>query len=130
MKRDPERWRSDYQRDGYVVVRDCLDLHSLAQLRRAIETITRDPDSLPDHLKRHIDFERNYVKHRPQYNELSSEQVGNAIRNIMELPLFDPVFAKLILYEPLLDILEALFGTSEFAFHNYKCIIKAPRVSS
>ena len=47
-----------------------------------------------------------------------------------ELPLFDPIFAELILHEPLLDILEALFESSEFAFHNYKCIIKAPRVSS
>jgi hypothetical protein len=67
---------------------------------------------------------------RPQYNDLTREQVGNALRNIMELPLFDPAFAGLICHEPLLDVLEALFGSSEFAFHNYKCIIKAPRVSS
>src|SRR5205823_6064228 len=82
------------------------------------------------HLKRWIDFERNYVQDKPQYNELDSAQVGNAIRNIMELPLFAPVFAQLILHEPLLDILEALFEGREFAFHNYKCIVKAPRVSS
>jgi ectoine hydroxylase-related dioxygenase (phytanoyl-CoA dioxygenase family) len=44
----------------------------------------------------------------------------------MELPLFDPVFRNLIVYERVLDILEALFGTSEFAFHNYKCICKMP----
>ena len=44
--------------------------------------------------------------------------------------LFDPVFGELICYPPLLDVLQTLFASSEFAFHNYKAIIKAPRVSS
>jgi len=127
---DPTRWKIDYDRDGYVVVEDCLDRGTLAALRLAIERVTASPDDLPDHLKRWIDFERNYVQRRPEYNEFKSDQVGNAIRNIMELPIFDPVFAELIAYEPVLDVLEALFGDTEFAFHNYKCIIKAPRVSS
>jgi phytanoyl-CoA hydroxylase len=56
--------------------------------------------------------------------------VGNAIRNIMELPLFAPETADLICHERLLDILEAIFQSSEFHFHNYQCIVKAPRVSS
>ncbi len=130
MKHDPRRWVSDYERDGYVVVEDCLDATMLARLRAGVEHITKDPDSMPEHLKRWIDFERNYVRRQPEYNEHSSEQVGNAIRNIMELPLFNPLFGELIVYEPVLDVLEAIFASSEFAFHNYKCIIKAPRVSS
>jgi ectoine hydroxylase-related dioxygenase (phytanoyl-CoA dioxygenase family) len=130
MKHDPQRWKTDYEANGYLVVEDLLDAATLSALRQGIEKITGDPDAMPDHLRRHIDFERNYVQKKPQYNELSSEQVGNAVRNIMELPLFDPVFAELICYEPLLDVLETLFGSSEFAFHNYKCIVKAPRVSS
>ena len=40
------------------------------------------------------------------------------------------MFADLICYEPLLDVLEAIFASTEFSFHNYKCIIKAQRVSS
>src|ERR1051326_922802 len=40
------------------------------------------------------------------------------------------MFAELICHTPLLDVLEALFDSGEFAFHNYKCIIKAARVSS
>ena len=56
--------------------------------------------------------------------------MGNAIRNIMELPLFDGLFAQLIIHEPLLDVLEAVFQSTEFSFYNYKCIIKAARVSS
>jgi len=130
MKHEPQRWRENYDRDGYVVVEDCLDAGTLSALRGAVERITREPDSLPEHLKRWIDFERSYVQRRPEYNELTSDQVGNAVRNIMELPIFDPAFARLIAYEPVLDVLESLFGSTEFAFHNYKCIIKAPRVSS
>jgi len=52
------------------------------------------------------------------------------VRNIMELPLFDPAFVRMINHDPLLDVLEAVFDSSEFHFHNYKCIIKAPKVSS
>ncbi len=61
------------------------------------------PDTLPDHLRRHIQFERDYVKKRPDQNDHDAAQVGDAVRNIMELPLFDPVFGELIAYEPLLE---------------------------
>jgi hypothetical protein len=112
------------------VVENAIEPALLERMRAGIEKITADPDSFPPRLKRHLDFERTAVTRRPGINELSPEQVGNALRNVMELPLFDPVFAELICYKPVLDVLEALFRTSEFAFHNYKCIIKAPRVSS
>jgi ectoine hydroxylase-related dioxygenase (phytanoyl-CoA dioxygenase family) len=130
MESDVVRWRSHYERDGYVVVEDCLDGHLLAALRGGIERITADPDGLPAGLRRHLDMERDYVAANPQYNDLAADKVGNAVRNIMELPLFDRLFADLIVYPPVLDILEILFGSTEFHFHNYKCIIKAPRVGS
>jgi ectoine hydroxylase-related dioxygenase (phytanoyl-CoA dioxygenase family) len=130
MLHAPQKWQTDYDRDGYLVVEDAIDPALLAKLRAGIEKITADPDSYPPNLKRHFDFERNFVARRPGINELSAEQVGNALRNIMELPLFDPIFAELICYKPVLDVLAALFRTTEFAFHNYKCIVKAPRVSS
>ena len=130
MIHEPERWKADYERDGYLVVRDVVDPDLLGRLRAGIDEITRDPDSLPDRLKRYLDFERNYVKAAPHMNEYSSAEVGNALRNIMELPLFSPLFAEFILHAPLLDVLETLFASSEFSFHNYKCIVKAPRVSS
>jgi hypothetical protein len=130
MKHDPQKWKSDYDRDGFVVVEDCLDRATLQKLQSGIEKITADPDSFPEPLKRWLDFERHAVARKPELNELSVQEVGNALRNIMELPLFDPMFGELICYPPLLDVLEALFESTEFAFHNYKCIIKAPRVSS
>lgn len=130
MKQEPDQWKAQYEQTGYLVVEDVLDAPMLQTLRGEMEKITANPGSFPAHLQQWVDYERNYVKHRPQQSELTSDQVGDAIRNIMELPRFSPAFAQLIPHPPLLDILEALFGSTEFGFHNYKCIIKAPRVSS
>ena len=132
MIHQPEKWKADYERDGYLVVENLIDEQTLATLRGEIEKITDDPDALPARLRRHVQLERDYLASESQqkYNELGTEQVGNAVRNIMELPLFSPPLAELIAYEPLLDVLEALFESPEFHFHNYKCIIKAPKVSS
>lgn len=132
MIHQPEKWKADYERDGYLVVEDVLDEATLATLRGEIEKITDDPDALSPQLRRHVQLERDYLQSESQrkYNELGAEQVGNAVRNIMELPLFSPPLAELICHEPLLDVLEALFESPEFHFHNYKCIIKAPQVSS
>lgn len=130
MKHDPAAWKAQYDRDGYLVVEDCLDAATLASLREGVAKITADPDSLPQRLKQWVDFERNYVKNNPGQNEFTADQVGNAVRNIMELPLFDSRFAELICYQPLLDVLETLFESPEFSFFNYKCIIKAPKISS
>ena len=103
MEHNPARWKADYERDGYLVVENVLDTQTLSTLRAGIERITADPDTLPDHLRRHIQFERDYVKKRPDQNDHDAAQVGDAVRNIMELPLFDPVFGELIAYEPLLE---------------------------
>ena len=130
MKNEPLRWKRDYEETGYLVVEDCVDPRTLDRMRKAIERITADPDAVHPLLKQHILFERSYSQANPGHNDLPESQVGNAIKNIMELPLFDPVFAQFIAYEPLLDILEAVMGTPEFSFRNYKCIVKAPRVSS
>ncbi|MCC7350271.1 MAG: phytanoyl-CoA dioxygenase family protein [Phycisphaerales bacterium] len=130
MKHEPEKWKADYNRDGYVVVPDALDVATLASLRKGIEKITADLDAYPPHLRQFLNLERDYIKVKSAQNELTAQQVGNAVRNIMELPRFDPVFADLICFQPLLDVLETIFDSSEFSFHNYKCIVKAPRVSS
>jgi len=130
MIHEPEQWKKQYERDGYLVVEDVLEPKLLKNLRTELDRITADPDSLPENLKRWIDFERDYAKKQPHYNDLTSEQVGNAIRNIMELPRFNPIFCELICHKGLLDILETIYNSTEFSFHNYKCIVKARRVSS
>lgn len=131
MQHEPDKWIKNYEADGYLVVEDCLSGDTLARVRKAADILARDAENFSPGLKRHIQFERDYYQHQPQYNtDVDPAQIGSALRNVMELPMFDPVFAKLIVHDPLLDVLEVLFGSSEFHFHNYKMITKAPRVSS
>lgn len=125
-----QQWRDQWQADGCVVVENAVDPEANQTLINAIEEITNDPLALSPRLKQFVQFERDYVKNHPKYNDLSPEQVGLAIRNIMETPRFHPDLAKIILYPTILDTLETLFESSEFHFHNYKCIIKAAKVSS
>lgn len=131
MQHNPAQWKQDYDRDGYLMVENVIDPNTLAGLHAAYDRIVDGLDDLPPVLRRHVQTEADYFDQQPQYNtDVSRDQLTGVPRNIMELPLFDPAFADLIAYKPVLDILEALFGSSEFHFHNYKCIVKAPRVSS
>lgn len=131
MRYEPERWTTDYARDGYLVVEDCIDADTLDALRRTVDPILSDPDSVPPGLRTHVNTERDYLAGRPhQPGDPQPDQVGNAVRLVMELPLFDPLLARFITYDPLLDVLQALFASTEFHFHNYKCINKAPGASS
>lgn len=120
---DPASWRQDYQRDGYLLVEDVVPLDALTRMRDAVDRIEQDfvGGTLAPSLQRWISTERSRTRH-----SRSGAVDSDAISNIMELPLFDPLFRDLIVYEPVLDILEALFGTTEFSFHNYKCICKMP----
>jgi len=120
---DPQGWRRRYEETGYLLVENAVDAALLGRMRDALERIEREfaAGALGPNLRRFISTERDRTRHQ------QGGEVGNDnINNIMELPLFDPVFRNLIVYERVLDILEALFGTPEFAFHNYKCICKMP----
>lgn len=109
---DPAAWRDQFAETGYLVVENAVEPDLLRQMRDALERIERAvaEDTLPGHLRRWV----------------GSVVGGDTITNIMELPLFDPVFRNLIVYPRVLDILEAIFETTEFGFHNYKCIGKMP----
>jgi hypothetical protein len=131
VKNTSNNWKTDFDRDGYLVAEDVVDEETLARLREAVEQITREPEALPPHLRNWVQLERDYFSEQPEYNRDTDEaEIGDAVRNIMEIPLFDPVFVRMIHHDPLLDLLETLFDSSDFHFHNYKCIIKAPKVSS
>ena len=129
MRHDPEAWVQRYDRDGYLVVEDCLDGATLTQLRERLDPILDRPDDVAPGLRRHIQTEREYLATRAGPQHAGADLTGDAVRLVMELPLFDPTFAQLIRYEPLLDVLQVLFDSTEFHFHNYKCINKAPRAS-
>lgn len=122
MDREAE-WQAGFERDGYLLVEGVVAPELLGQLRAAADRVEREYEAgtLPAHLRRWVSTDRSRTRHS-RIGEVDSD----AISNIMELPLFDPVFRDLIVYDPVLDILQALFGTSEFSFHNYKCICKMP----
>ena len=118
-----EGWVSDYEANGYLVVENAVDGDTLDVLRGGIDRIERgvQDGSLGDWLRRHISLERDRTRSY-RIGEIDSDTISN----IMELPVFGPEFANLIVYPRVLDILEALFASSEFTFHNYKCICKMP----
>jgi ectoine hydroxylase-related dioxygenase (phytanoyl-CoA dioxygenase family) len=131
MNYEAEIWREAYADDGYVIVRDLVDSQMLLKLREAMERITENPESLPPNLKDKIFFERDHVKNNAQrYPDLTPEQCGNSVREISDLSLFDTVFARLICYPPLLDVLEALFQSTEFSFYLQIGHPKAARVGN
>jgi ectoine hydroxylase-related dioxygenase (phytanoyl-CoA dioxygenase family) len=131
MKYEPEKWKGDYQEDGYVIIQDLIDSKLLATLCDGMERIMREADRLPSRLRQEIFFESDHVKNNSQwYPDLTPEQCGNNIRQIGSLLLFDEVFAELICYAPLLDALEALFESPEFGFHLLVGRPKAARVGN
>jgi len=119
----PETWRSDYEASGYLVVENAVDPATIETLRAGIDRIERgvNDGSLGEWLRRYISLERDRTR-AYRIGEIDSDTISN----IMELPLFGQEFADLIAYPRVLDILEVLFGTTEFTFHNYKCICKMP----
>ncbi|MBV9470330.1 MAG: phytanoyl-CoA dioxygenase family protein [Abitibacteriaceae bacterium] len=120
---EPDTWRQQYDETGYLVVENAVEPGLLQQMREALERIecAVAEDTLSPNLRRWISLERDRAK---WVQDVQSD--SNAISNIMELPLFGAVFQQLIVYPRVLDILEALFQSTEFAFHNYKCICKMP----
>ena len=132
MRYEPEAWKKNYMDDGFVIVRDLLDSETLFTLRDGLERITGNLDGLAPELKGKIFLEREHVKNNPQWYAgiLAPEACGESVRQIDDLPLFDSAFAGLICYPPLLDVLEALFESTEFSFNYLIGRPKAARVGN
>jgi ectoine hydroxylase-related dioxygenase (phytanoyl-CoA dioxygenase family) len=111
-----------YQRDGYLVVENAVDSETLGQMRSELDRIEDlfDTNQLPPHLQRFVATDEKRSK------TFGVGEGSTKISNIMELPVFAPVFADLIVNPRILDILETIFDSSEFSFHNYKAICKMP----
>jgi ectoine hydroxylase-related dioxygenase (phytanoyl-CoA dioxygenase family) len=132
MKYEPEAWEKAYRDDGFVVIPDLLDPATLASLRAGLEEIVGNLAGLPPELKEKIFLERTHVQNNPQWYAglLTPEECGESVRQIEDLALFAPAFAALICYPPLLDVLEALFASSEFSFNYIVGRPKAARVGN
>ena len=119
---DHDGWRRSYTESGYLVVENVIEQDLLIEMRDALERIERAvaEETLPPGLRHWITLERDRV------DRYTDRVTSATISNIMEVPLFDPVFRDIITYPRVLDILEALFESTEFSFHNYKSICKMP----
>jgi ectoine hydroxylase-related dioxygenase (phytanoyl-CoA dioxygenase family) len=132
MKHAPEEWRRAFHDDGFVIVQDLLDPSLVSRLREGMDQITGGVESLGPHLKEKIFLERDHVRNNPQWYSgiLAPEDCRGAVRQIADLGLFAPLFAELIAYPPLLDVLETLFAGPEFSFIQMVGRPKAARVGN
>jgi ectoine hydroxylase-related dioxygenase (phytanoyl-CoA dioxygenase family) len=123
QSQEPELWREQFNDQGYLVVEDAVNEITITGLRDALKRVEQvvKNESLPAHLRRHVRLESERTR-----GQRLGRIYSDAISNIMELPLFGDEFAQFILYPRLLDILEILFASSEFSFHNYKANDKMP----
>ncbi len=87
MRYEPEKWKSAYQDDGFVIVQDLLNPSTLSALLDGMDKITGYPRDLPPHLKEKIFLERDHVKNNPQWytGSLTPEECGNSVRQIADL---------------------------------------------
>jgi hypothetical protein len=132
MRRAPAEWRRAYQDDGFLLVQDLLDSALVVRLRDGLDKITGGLAGLQPGLREKVFLERDHVRNNPQWyaGVLAPEDCGGAVRQVADLGLFAPAFAELICHPPLLDVLEALFASSEFSFTFLVGRPKAPRVGN
>jgi ectoine hydroxylase-related dioxygenase (phytanoyl-CoA dioxygenase family) len=132
MKDAPNEWQRAFRDDGFVIVQELLDLALVSRLREAMDRITGNVEGLRPHLKEKIFLERDHVKNNPQWyaGTLAPEDCGGAVRQVADLGLFGPLFAELIACPPLLDVLEALFASTDFSLIQMVGRPKAARVGN
>ena len=118
MKYTPNDWLTAYRNQGFVIVPDLIDTATLSKLRQGIEKITSAVEMLSSELQEKVFLERDHVKTNHEWYEgtIIEQDCGNSVRQIADLPLFDPLFEKLISYPAMLDVLEVLFESSDFSF--------------
>lgn len=129
MRQEPDAWQRAFREDGFAVVEGLLDPPTLSALREKLVGLTENADALAPHLKSKMFYEREHVKNNPHWyaGVLTPEECGDSVRQIDDLALFDPEFAKLIRHAPMLDVLETLYGSTEFGFVNMYGRPKAAR---
>ena len=132
MKHAPEQWRRAFIDDGFVIIQDLLDPALVSRLREGMDQIADGVESLRPDRKEKIFLERDHVRNNPQWYKgiLAPEDCGGAVRQIADLGLFAPLFAELIAYPPLSDVLETLFVSPEFSFIQMVGRPKAARVGN
>lgn len=115
--------------DGYVVLRNVLADAELRSWSNAIDDLLQrarrnDPGVVP-----HVTFERDLLRSKPKLNDLSEDQVGDAIRMIDDLIAVDPFWWVMFESRSLRELLHEVLGDPmKFVFA--QCVIKDAHVSS
>jgi hypothetical protein len=132
MQHTPETWQRSFHDNGFVIVPNLLEPALVSRLRDSMDQITGGVASLRPHLLEKIFLERDHVRNNPHWycGLLAPDDCGSAVRQIADLGLFAPLFAELIAYPPLLDVLETLFASPEFSFIQIVGRPKAARVGN
>ena len=132
MKNELDALKRDFKENGFVIVENLLSSEMAESLRDRLDQITNDAASLDEQLAGKLFFESEHVKNNPHWYEgvMTAEDCGDAVRQIDDLPLFDPAFADLICHAQLLDVFEALFENPEFHFTMMIARPKAARVGN
>ena len=110
-----------YERDGYLVVKELVGPAELEALRVRLREYThggRPPDG--------IDIQ---VEPRIARGELAVEHPGDGIRKLTDTVQHDELFRKLALNENIVGIVEQLIGPDLKLFRN-AVLLKPPRVGS
>ena len=123
-------WTVRFDRDGFLLVPDFLADSQLRPLREALDRITANVATQEAALRAKILLEREHVINFPDryHDVITPEACGDSVRTIAEIALFDPVFARLICADALLDVLEVLFASTEFSFNLDYALPKPARV--
>lgn len=132
MKNEFDALKQNFAENGFVIVENLLDAATLENLRVGLEKITNGANSISPNLAGKLFFEREHIKNNPQWYQgvVTTEECGDSVRQIEDLPLFDSAFADLIYYPRLLDVLENLFASPEFSFTMMLARPKAARVGN
>ena len=114
--------------DGTVVLEGLFSASEILALGAGLDAITSDVRQLPEDLRALLTLERDLSPR--QRSGITEEQAGDRVFIVGELQRFAPAFEALITHSKILETLEALFESCEFAFHFMNATVKSAHVGS
>jgi phytanoyl-CoA hydroxylase len=117
-----------YNQHGYAIAPQVIDPKALINAITMIEKIQAEADTLPPLLKQKLVLERSLPE--AKRNGVSTEQVGDAIFIIGDLPSFDAAFLDLIAAPNMIDLVKQVLGTEDIRYHFSNVTMKQAHVGS
>lgn len=120
--------RSTLDTDGEVVIEGLFSAGEILALGAGLDAISSDVQRLPQDLRDLLTLERDLSPR--QRGEITEAQAGDRVFLVGELQRFAPAFEALITHPKILETLEALFESRDFAFHFMNATVKSAHVGS